>query len=300
MDKFKIKMFKIKKWIGIILTLCICPIPTISIQSSSSYKVYHDYNVTKPFQENHELFMSKEKENNDKYKCLKMCNLNTECFSVVQVPNKIGSFDCFFYRTDPTNTNQVSTELSSTLYVIISDEFRMLEHYSRINPVIDNTSIQSEFITNWGSWNDPEYCPPNSFAIGFNVKIDSSGSTGLNAIKLICNDNLNTVIQSGEGQFGDWDSYSNCSGIKRLVGFRFKVEPVQSMYENDSSANGIQMFCEGNSTLVLSEGPEGNWGEDKYCPGNQIICGVQSQIEPYQYYSDDTSLNNVVFFCCNS
>lgn len=46
-----------------------------------------------------------------------------------------------------------------------------------------------------------------------------------------------------------------------------------------------------------------DWGEyglwSPECPQGGGICGIESKMEEYQHGLDDTSLNDVRFFCCD-
>ena len=61
------------------------------------------------------------------------------------------------------------------------------------------------------------------------------------------------------------------------------------------------MVCTNGITLKGNGGEWGTWSTVESCPVNTAICGIRTQIEPYQGSAttdDDTALNGVEFFCC--
>ena len=68
------------------------------------------------------------------------------------------------------------------------------------------------------SW---EYCPPNSWAVGFNVKLERScgtcDDTGLDGIKLYCDSGR--ALTSTQSRYGEWGNRASCLG-GQLVGFK--------------------------------------------------------------------------------
>lgn len=96
------------------------------------------------------------------------------------------------------------------------------------------------------------------------------------------------------------DTDSILSVWKKLIGFKFKAQSDQGFWGDDTAANSINMFCEDGTTLAPSfEGDRGSWGGNKYCLNDQVICGMQAQIEYADWLSDDSALNNVKFYCCS-
>lgn len=149
-------------------------------------------------------------------------------------------------------------------------------------------------------------CPFNSFAIGLSVKVDSLVSklsfdenVGLKGIKLFCNDAKNTTVNiEKNGDKGKWTDEVYCKKEKRLTGFRILKKGsklrFKMMQENYQTVYSIQMYCEGGQSLQPGlYGRVGEWSSSKYCPKNQVVCGISSQI-------DTSGLNNLKFFCCDS
>ena len=72
------------------------------------------------------------------------------------------------------------------------------------------------------------------------------------------------------------------------------------------TVTNVRMFCEdtdphggtGNHTLTGDGTTEGVYTAAQYCPKDSYVCGINSQMEPYQHDGDDTALNHVKFHCC--
>jgi hypothetical protein len=145
------------------------------------------------------------------------------------------------------------------------------------------------------------FCEKGVMAIGYNTKVEEpqgeGDDTALNSIKLICANGKE--ILAGEGNWGQWGNNAICPSGKYLNGFKLKVEPPQGAADN-TATNGIRMFCsDGTEINNNHEGPWGDWSEAFMCPENKYICGYRQQIEPRLAAGlDDTSMNNVLFFCC--
>ncbi|KAL3837161.1 hypothetical protein ACJMK2_022539, partial [Sinanodonta woodiana] len=77
--------------------------------------------------------------------------------------------------------------------------------------------------------------------------------------------------------------------------------------QDDTAANYVKFMCRDLKSdrhqyeLVHSPG-QGNYGDygrwSVSCPVKSAICGIQTLVEEPQCDGDDTSLNNVMFFCC--
>ncbi len=160
--------------------------------------------------------------------------------------------------------------------------------------------------TNWGNWGPAEFCPNNSYAIGYNLKIEpnqgSGDDTGLNSIALICGQNKE--IFSSEGAWGNWRGKKYCR-TNKIKGFQLKSEPPQGSKSDDTAANDLKLFCSDGQELNSNTAPTwGSWDSIYRCPPNNkgqetFICGLKTQVEPSQDRGDDTALNNVVFYCCS-
>ncbi|ODM92206.1 Vitelline membrane outer layer protein 1 [Orchesella cincta] len=171
--------------------------------------------------------------------------------------------------------------------------------------VTANINITSPPITNWGVWGRFQHCPLG-YAQGFQLKTESYGGsffddTGMNAIKLFCGDPFSfgtTVITSTEGDFGEWGNVYSCyPGY--LNGFQLKVEEYQGS-SDDTATNNVRFYCTNLADNNYLEGDGlgfGDWGQVQHCYSNQVISGIQTQVEPNQGDDDDTALNNVLMEC---
>lgn len=259
----------------------------------SSYKLISNSNVIIGFKRNYliQQISTDSDFKKARFNYLRMCSRITNCNSIVISLSSNKTWEILLFSVNPEYKNAISNNSSSTIYIRTLGGVQLLDS--------PQTIIQSDNITIWGVWHPTVYCPPYSYAIGLNVKVEVTEGAGLNSIKLICNDAALTAIQSGDGYYGIWDTEIFCSNGKRLNGFKFKAQTNQGSGD-DTAANGIHMFCEDGTSLVpLLEGNKGTWGQVKYCRNGQFICGIQCQIEPDQGTGDDTGLNNVKFFCCS-
>ncbi|KAM7333716.1 hypothetical protein ACRRTK_007036 [Alexandromys fortis] len=146
----------------------------------------------------------------------------------------------------------------------------------------------------WGDWTWPEMCPDGYFASGFSIKVEPpqgipGDDTALNGIRLHCtrgNAEQNTHVVESQ------------SGRHFLVAFSLRVEPFSFPGDN-TAVNNVRFRC---SDGVELEGPGLSWGDygdwsDSCVKG---VCGLQTKIQKPQGPRDDTALNDVRIFCCNS
>ena len=94
--------------------------------------------------------------------------------------------------------------------------------------------------SHWGSWGSASFCPEQSWAAGFGLKVEfDQGSvlddSALNAVKLLCYDGNGTQyvssVSSSVGGLGNWGSNLFCSGNKNFLnGIRLRSEDVMNSY----------------------------------------------------------------------
>lgn len=162
--------------------------------------------------------------------------------------------------------------------------------------------IKSPPMVNWGNWGVSESCGSGHFAVGFRSKVEpelgKGDDTAMNGIELICSNQKK--ITSSVGPWGNWaQSFSLCPNGNFLIGFEIKMERTVHK-EDDTATNAVRMICEDFNILISSESPWGEWSMMNLCPAGFFICGLKTQVEPPQGKGDDTSLNNILFYCCNN
>ncbi|KAG5271661.1 hypothetical protein AALO_G00182560 [Alosa alosa] len=159
----------------------------------------------------------------------------------------------------------------------------------------------------FGNWTWPEMCPPDYFAVGFSLRVESkqfaADDTALNGIRLICtkNSDRNSIysVESHTGYYGDWTTTQYCP-TGHLVSFQLRVEPHKGIFGDDTAANNIRFRCSSNPTL---EGHGRDWGEYGHWSDTCVdggICGIETKMEEHQGGLDDSTLNDVRFHCCKS
>ncbi|XP_066502469.1 vitelline membrane outer layer protein 1-like [Hoplias malabaricus] len=161
----------------------------------------------------------------------------------------------------------------------------------------------------WGTWGPKEMCPNGYYAAGFSLLVEypiHGDDTALNGIRLHC---VNTysgrtiyssyaTVTSATGSWGTWTKPKHCQ-TGMMMNFQLRVEGHQGDGD-DTAANNIKFQCSDNSELVGDGTSWGTWGGwSKWCTGRGI-CGIQTKVEGPQGSGDDTSLNDVRFFCCKA
>ena len=164
--------------------------------------------------------------------------------------------------------------------------------------------LESGITASYGNWHSWELCPIGSYAKGFNLKIDNNpdDKTGINTIKLICNDISNTQVVSYDGVNGICGNDIYCPNNSRIVGFNYKYDTYKGdkFSPDDSSGNSVYFYCEDNTELRPTlEGVDGNFAGKKYCPTDYAICGLIVEYLDDQGSLDDIALNNFKFNCCS-
>uniref|UniRef100_A0A9J8AQV5 Vitelline membrane outer layer protein 1-like n=1 Tax=Cyprinus carpio carpio TaxID=630221 RepID=A0A9J8AQV5_CYPCA len=159
----------------------------------------------------------------------------------------------------------------------------------------------------WGSWGHREMCPAGTYAAGFSLRVEDpiqGDDTALNGIRLHCvaskgsSDSYRdySSVQSDVGSWGRWTDIKWCpSGF--LTAFQLRVERSQGDGD-DTAANNILFRCS-QGTLHGDGTNWGDWGTwSQTCEGKGI-CGLKTRIEVPQGRGDDTSLNDVIMYCCD-
>uniref|UniRef100_A0A3P9IX85 Vitelline membrane outer layer 1 homolog a n=1 Tax=Oryzias latipes TaxID=8090 RepID=A0A3P9IX85_ORYLA len=157
----------------------------------------------------------------------------------------------------------------------------------------------------WGDWGEQDMCPEGFYAAGFSLKVEqpqgSGDDTALNGIRLYCvnpqNKQQQVIRESAVGRWGEWTAVKMCE-TGYLASYMLRVEPPQGGGD-DTSVNNIKFICSGNGAQLEGAGLEwGDWGNwSNKCPKG-AICGLKTRVEEHQGNGDDTSLNDVKFFCC--
>ncbi|XP_017572663.1 vitelline membrane outer layer protein 1-like [Pygocentrus nattereri] len=162
----------------------------------------------------------------------------------------------------------------------------------------------------WGTWGNREMCPLGTYATGFSLKVESNqgifrDDTALNGIALRCtaprtpsSSTINySTAQSTSGSWGQWTQNRWCP-TGQLVAFQLRVESYQWL-SDDTAANNIRFRCSSGTVWEGDGMTWGTWGSwSPTCPGRGI-CGIETKVEAPQGPLDDTSLNDVRFYCCS-
>jgi hypothetical protein len=164
----------------------------------------------------------------------------------------------------------------------------------------------------WGSWRQDVYCTDGMWAVGYQMRVESSqggglsggnDDTSLNSTRLLCRHPINGAsewITPYDGLWGTWRSASSCPGLgNHLTGVRLRLEGSQGG-DDDTAANDLEFACARGGTIHAPGGHAwGSWGSWYYCPNNTAICGLDIKFEGSQSGGDDTAMNGIELACCN-
>jgi len=167
--------------------------------------------------------------------------------------------------------------------------------------------LESPPVTNFGDWGPWEHCLAGEYAVGFQLKTESwlgplLDDTAINGIRLLCGKPGDEAyggshpVSSSVGQWGTWGAIFGCRGL--VNGFQFRSEAAGQI--DCSAANNMRAFCSASDNFVEGDGERfGTWTTPQHCETKQALCGIQSQLQPWQNERDDTSLNNMRTECCD-
>lgn len=163
----------------------------------------------------------------------------------------------------------------------------------------------------WGVWGSWQYCPGNSFAIGYSMKVEShrgkksrQDDTAVNGIKLYCSDSKKSSVTSSVGPWGNWREGKSCNG-SFLKSAAMSFEPHEADID-DTATNSVRFKCSNGASIQASgSSPWGEWMPYRTCPDKVIqekryrtvISGIRTRIEPRLGKGDDTALNGVKYSC---
>jgi len=103
--------------------------------------------------------------------------------------------------------------------------------------------------------------------------------------------------------WGTWGPLESCPEGTLAQGFQLLTEPWKGPLIDDTTGNGIRLFC-GNPadpdtpTVTSSLGSWGKWGSVFSCGEGGYIYGFQLRVEA-NGIDDETATNNARFFCTN-
>ncbi|CAG7827824.1 unnamed protein product [Allacma fusca] len=205
-----------------------------------------------------------------------------------------------------------SYKILSTLLLVVGltqgDVVVLYKAYANLSEI--GFDLESPQITDFGTWGEPTYCPPGEVVTGFQLKVEPKNSvddTALNGVRFYCGtpggsneDRQN--ITSKVGHFGNWGRVFDCPTY--AVGFELQSHEYQGPRGDDTAANNMKLHCAGGGAM---EGFHDNghtyvnsrYTDPQMCPTGKGICAIQTQVERYQLFGDDTSLNNIRVKCCD-
>ncbi|XP_061485713.1 vitelline membrane outer layer protein 1-like [Rhineura floridana] len=105
------------------------------------------------------------------------------------------------------------------------------------------------------------------------------------------------AVQNG-APWGLWGKKEYCA-LGFATGFALKVEPYQGggTKGDDTSLNGIRLFCSDDSYISSAVGGWGAWSEVRHCPVASRLVAFSLRVEVPQGLGDDTGANNIKFLC---
>ncbi|KAM4747991.1 vitelline membrane outer layer protein 1 homolog [Rhinophrynus dorsalis] len=106
--------------------------------------------------------------------------------------------------------------------------------------------------------------------------------------------------------WGEWGEMELCPQNFVAYAFAIKVQEKQGFWRDDSSLNGIRLFCRHpifknlEVPITSSVGQFGQWSKKIMCTSGYLTA-FSLKVEPYQGpFKDDTAANNIKFRCSNN
>jgi hypothetical protein len=156
-----------------------------------------------------------------------------------------------------------------------------------------------------------DWCPVGSYVYGVQLKSEAAQGAGddtaVNAIRLMCYDRWTGAwtrsLHSGFGSWGTWGTAPVASTVdKPVVGTKFKFQPAAGTSIDDAQVTSATFKLKDNSWLLPSPSNVtwGSWLASDQCQPGNAVCGMLTQVEPYQGAGeDDTALTGAEFWCCS-
>ena len=161
--------------------------------------------------------------------------------------------------------------------------------------------VNSTKVTDFGVFGEFEDCPDDTLVIGFQLKVETRrpsrfDNTALNGITFFCGNpgTKESVLNatSSEGRFGSYRDAQYCPTY--AVGFRLKSQSYQGAFTDDVAAVNLKLICaDGTEIEGYDEDdnvyPDAKYSEPLRCKEGKAICGLQTQVEGYQFFRKDHS-----------
>ncbi|XP_060091168.1 vitelline membrane outer layer protein 1-like [Heteronotia binoei] len=78
--------------------------------------------------------------------------------------------------------------------------------------------------------------------------------------------------------------------------FSLKVEPYQGIWRDDTSLNGIRLYCSDGSIISSAEGEYGTWSKEESCKSG-FLNSFSLRVSAREPINDNTAAENVKFKC---
>jgi len=87
------------------------------------------------------------------------------------------------------------------------------------------------------------------------------------------------IEPKAELQWGDWGPAQICPNDAHVYAFALKVE-VDQGDGDDTTLNGIKLYCRNGHEVTSKVGPWGSWGSKKQCPQGRVFDGAELVSRP--------------------
>jgi len=169
--------------------------------------------------------------------------------------------------------------------------------------------MESEAITNWGSWGSWDECGDSQFVYGFSVKVEpyqgDGDDTMANGVKFFCRSEAGatTEVTSTVQKWGSWSTDQFCSGSQyrqQYVNAVRLLVQVTGPKIDDGATLGVEVRCQNGQTMKAGIDrtiENERWTQWMECPAGWAVAGLKTQVEESKIRNDDTALNRVGIYC---